>query len=254
MRIQLGRDLTITVPVSSSEQVFRYSATLGGILTVEANTVEALRMDLLSAGRATPTGLLVRSPAVDLHHHQDRDVHHHRQRHRHRQPPDVQRGVRLTWPRSCWSPRPGIRPCAVCAPARARRGVRGSKPRASGTCSAGYETNHNNQHKSIIQFDPDWAQVGKLAEGRTAAPLGHRPPSMKPDSRHPSTSRPDDYAQAQLVDRDGGGEGGWTGAVDTNDLTEDPNYKRWYKVNTANGALTTLDVTSHRRGIAPKTV
>jgi len=49
LRIQLGlADLTITVPVSAVQQIFRYSATLGGILTVEANAVESLRMDLLT--------------------------------------------------------------------------------------------------------------------------------------------------------------------------------------------------------------
>jgi hypothetical protein len=63
LRVQLGpADLTITVPVSAVQQIFRYSATLGGILTVEANTIEALRMDLLSA-TSNANRLLVGSPS-----------------------------------------------------------------------------------------------------------------------------------------------------------------------------------------------
>jgi hypothetical protein len=51
LRIQIGgADLTITIPASKNQRVFRYSATLGGILTLEENSViDVLRMDLLSA-------------------------------------------------------------------------------------------------------------------------------------------------------------------------------------------------------------
>jgi hypothetical protein len=49
VRFQIGAaDLTITVPTSANARILRYSATLGGILTVEENGAEALRMDLLS--------------------------------------------------------------------------------------------------------------------------------------------------------------------------------------------------------------
>jgi len=49
IRFQIGTaDLTITVPPSTGGEVLRYSSTLGGILTLTANSQEALRMDLLS--------------------------------------------------------------------------------------------------------------------------------------------------------------------------------------------------------------
>jgi len=119
---------------------------------------------------------------------------------------------------------------------------------------AGYETNHNNQHVSIVQFDPDWAQVGKITKVELLLHSMTDHSSMKPDSRHPTesdimiTRKPNSWTPR------GGGENGWTGTVDSNDLTEDPNYKVWYKVNTGNGALTALNVTSHYKGLAPKTV
>ena len=50
VRLQIGpADLTITVPSAATHRILRYSATLGGILTLEENSVESLRMDLLSA-------------------------------------------------------------------------------------------------------------------------------------------------------------------------------------------------------------
>ena len=49
IRFQIGlADLTITVPSSANHRILRYSASLGGILTLEENAVEALRMDLLT--------------------------------------------------------------------------------------------------------------------------------------------------------------------------------------------------------------
>jgi hypothetical protein len=42
-------DVTITVPASGVRQIFRYSATLK-VLTLETNTIEVLRMDLLTLG------------------------------------------------------------------------------------------------------------------------------------------------------------------------------------------------------------
>ena len=49
IRFQIGMaDLTITVPSSANHRILRYSASLGGILTLEENAVEALRMDLLT--------------------------------------------------------------------------------------------------------------------------------------------------------------------------------------------------------------
>ena len=120
---------------------------------------------------------------------------------------------------------------------------------------AGYETNHNNEHKSIIQFAPDWSQVGKLLKAELLLYSVTDHSTMKPDSRHSGesdlmiTRKPNSWTET------GGGEGGWTGAVDSNDLTEDANFKRWYKVQSyVNGGLSTFDVTSIVRGIAPKTV
>ena len=50
-RLQVaGADLTITIPSSKNLRILRYSATLGGILTLQENSVvDVLRMDLLSA-------------------------------------------------------------------------------------------------------------------------------------------------------------------------------------------------------------
>ena len=42
-------DVTINVQVSAARQIYRYSSTLK-VLTVETNTIEVLRMDLLVLG------------------------------------------------------------------------------------------------------------------------------------------------------------------------------------------------------------
>ena len=141
IRFQIGpADLTITVPATASAKVLRYSATLGGILTLTENNVKSPCAWTSCPSTPTPTGCSHARAATATPSRGPGTGYVLERQH----PADVQRGVRLRW-RNSGSTRPRTPRSAVSGPRPARRGVRGSKPRTSSTSSLASRTDHEQQ-------------------------------------------------------------------------------------------------------------